>query len=56
MEAHRRTRGELNFAGVAAIAFEHVDGAELVELAAAIGANAVLQVPWREVEILGAHQ
>ena len=52
MEALSGTRSEFDFGGVGAGVLEDVDGAELIEIAAAVGAKLVFELPGREIEIV----
>src|SRR5581483_7839965 len=56
VEAECRPRRELNLAGIAACALEHINSAELIEITARECTEAVLQLPRREIQILRAHQ
>ena len=56
MEAHGGPRSEGDLGGIGAVGIEDVDGAQLIELAAGVGADLLPQLPWRKIKIAWAHQ
>ena len=52
----RGARGELNLGELVAFGIKHVDGAELIEIAASGATNAVGKVPRGEVDVFGANE
>ncbi len=56
VEALRGAGGEVDFGEIAAVGVEDVDCAELVEFDAGEGAQAVVEIPGRDVDVLGADE
>jgi hypothetical protein len=56
VKAQRGTRGELDLAGIAAGALEHIDSAKLIEIATGKGTESVFELPRGEVQILSAYK
>ncbi len=56
VEALGGASGEVDFGEIAAVGFEDVDCAELVELETGEAAEAVIEFPGREVDVFGADE